>query len=203
MASSKFTTELLGAIDGGIHFAPEIALCFSEGRNDVLHRNSLADNHHVHITRRGFAASCQGAVNEGELNLASQGGETILQNLGHTEGFANEAVKLIEYRAHAVRLIIRLTTLHRSDENPGPSELLEVPLDGSRAKADDTDDLTLIEALAGMAKKEAQYTLPGGAEERSSDGVRQDGFHCTHIRYDRTRYGFVRQAGFSDTGGLL
>jgi hypothetical protein len=31
VASSKFTTELLGAIDGGIHLAPELALRFSEG----------------------------------------------------------------------------------------------------------------------------------------------------------------------------
>ena len=36
VASSKFTTELLGAIDRGIHLAPEIALCFGEGRNDIL-----------------------------------------------------------------------------------------------------------------------------------------------------------------------
>jgi len=78
VASSKFTTELLGAIDGGIHLAPELALCFGEGRNDILQRNSLAHDHHVDITCRGFAASCQGAVNEGELNLASQDRETIL-----------------------------------------------------------------------------------------------------------------------------
>jgi hypothetical protein len=39
--------------------------------------------------------------------------------------------------------------------------------------------------------------LPGGAKERRSDGIWQDGILCTHIRYDRTRYGFVRQAGDS------
>ena len=106
------------------------------------------------------------------MNLAGQGGETILQNLSDTEGLANEAVKLIEYRAHAVRLIIRLTALHRPDENSGPGELLEVPLHGSRAKAGDADNLTLIETLAGMAKKEAQHSLPGGTEEGCTDRVR-------------------------------
>jgi len=91
--------------------------------------------------------------------------------LSDAEGFANEAVKLIEYRARAVGLIIRLTAFHRSDENSGPGELLEVPLHGSRAEAGDADDLTLIEALARMAKKEAQYSLSGGAEEGCADGV--------------------------------
>jgi hypothetical protein len=78
VASSKFTTELLGAIDRGIHLAPELALCFSEGRNDILQRNALTNNHHVDVAYRRFAAGGQGAVNEGELNLAGQGGETIL-----------------------------------------------------------------------------------------------------------------------------
>jgi hypothetical protein len=81
-----------------------------------------------------------------------------------------------------------LTAFHRSDENSGPGELLEVPLHGSRAKAGDADDLTLIEALAGVTKKEAQYGLPGGAEEGCADG-------CTHFKYYNTHYGFVRQGG--------
>ena len=190
VASSKFTTELLGAIDGGIHLAPELALCFGEGRNDVLQRNALANNHHVDIACRGYAASCQGAVNEGALNPAGQGGETILQDLSDAEGFANEAVKLIEHRARAIGLIVRLTAFHRPDENSGAGELLEVPLHGSRAKADGADDLSLIEALTGMAKKQAQYSLPGGAEEGCADG-------CTHFKYDNTHFGFVRQADSS------
>jgi len=78
VASSKFTTELLGAIDGGIHLAPELALRLSEGRNDILQRNALANDHDVDIACRCFAAGDHGAVNEGELNLAVQGGETIL-----------------------------------------------------------------------------------------------------------------------------
>jgi hypothetical protein len=78
LASSKFTTELLGAIDRGIHLSPELTLCFSEGRNDILQRNALANNHHVDIACRSFAAGRQGAVNEGELNLGGQSGETIL-----------------------------------------------------------------------------------------------------------------------------
>jgi hypothetical protein len=110
--------------------------------------------------------------------------------LSDTEGFANEALKLIEYRARTVGLIIRLTAFHRPDENSGPGELLEIPLHGSRAKADDADDLTLIEALAGMAKKLPQHSLPGGAEEGRSDCVGQDAFACTHIRYYRTHFGF-------------
>jgi hypothetical protein len=52
-----------------------------------------------------------------------------------TEGLANEAVKLIEYRTRAVGLIIRLTAFHRPDENSGAGEMFEVPLHGSRAKA--------------------------------------------------------------------
>ena len=78
VASSKFTTELLRAIDGGIHLAPDLALRLSEGRNDILQGNSLANNHHIDIASGGFAAGGQGAVNERELNLAGQGGETIL-----------------------------------------------------------------------------------------------------------------------------
>ncbi len=169
MASSEFTTELLGAIDGGIHLAPKLPLCFSEGRNDILQRNALAHHYHINVACRRFAASRQRAINEGELNLAGQGDEAILQNLSDAEGFANEAVKLIEHRARAVGLIIRLTAFHRPDENSGPGELLEVPLHGSRAEAGDTDDLTLIESLAGMAKKQAQHGLPGGAEEGCTD----------------------------------
>ena len=57
VACSKFTAELLGAIDGGIHLAPELALCFREGRRDLLQRDALADNHHIDIACRGFAAA--------------------------------------------------------------------------------------------------------------------------------------------------
>ena len=78
VASSKFTTELLVAIDGGIYLAAELTLCFSEGQNDILQRNALANHHYVNIARHGFAAGRQRAVNEGDLNLAGQGGETIL-----------------------------------------------------------------------------------------------------------------------------
>jgi hypothetical protein len=45
--------------------------------------------------------------------------------------------------------------------------------------------------------------LPGGAEEGCADGVRQRGFRCTHIRYARTRHGFVRQADSSGADGGL
>ena len=117
--------------------------------------------------------------------------------MSNTEGFANEAVKLIEYRALTVRLIIRLTAFHRSDENSRAGELFEFPLHGSRAKADDADDLALIEALVGMAKKQPQHSLLGGAKQRRSDGVGRDGSLCTHIRYDCTLYGFVCRAGCS------
>jgi hypothetical protein len=76
--------------------------------------------------------------------------------LGNAEGFADQAVKLIEYGARAVNLIIGLATFQRTRENSSTGELREVPLYGAWAETDTADDLPLIETLVGMAKQQAQ-----------------------------------------------
>src|SRR5438270_204441 len=82
----KFTTELLGSINGGIHFSSEAALRLSEGRDDIVHRNPVSDDHDVHVAAAGFSAGCHGSVNEGKVNLGGQNSETAPQDLGNTEG---------------------------------------------------------------------------------------------------------------------
>ena len=49
----KFTTELRGPINGGVHLSCEVPLRLGEDRDDVIHRNLLADNHDVHVAAAG------------------------------------------------------------------------------------------------------------------------------------------------------
>jgi hypothetical protein len=68
LALCKFTTELLGSINGGVHFPSEISLRLAQCAGNIAHREMLANHHNVHIAARRFAASCHGAVNERNLN---------------------------------------------------------------------------------------------------------------------------------------
>jgi len=74
----KSTTKLLGSINGGVHLSSKVPLRPSEGRDNIIHRNPLSDNHDVHVAARGFSAGCDRAVNERELNLGGESSETAL-----------------------------------------------------------------------------------------------------------------------------
>ncbi len=149
----KFTTELRSPINGWIHFSREVALRIGERRDDVVHRNLLADNHDVDVAAAGFIAGCHRAVNERDLNSIGQSGETALQNLGHAEGLPYESVQLFEYRTSAVSLEIGLPAFHCAGKNPCTYKLLQFPLDGAGTKPDGADDLPLVEAPIGVAEK--------------------------------------------------
>lgn len=164
-----------------------------EDRDDVIHRNLLADNHDVHVAAAGFTAGCHGTVDERELNSVGQNGETALQNLGNAEGLPDKSVQFFEYRTRAVGLEIGLPAFHGTGQNPRTHELLQFALDGAGAKLDGTDNLPLVEAPIGVAKQKAQHGLTRGAEERRSDRIGSRAAAVTHIRYDSTLYGFNGQ----------
>ena len=78
LALCKFTTKLLGSINGGVHLSSKVPLRLSEGRDNIMHRNPLSDNHDVYVTARGFGAGCDRAVDERELDLGGESSETAL-----------------------------------------------------------------------------------------------------------------------------
>jgi hypothetical protein len=131
MALCKFTTELLGSINRGVHFPSEISLRLAQCAGNIAHREMLANHHNVHIAARRFAAGCHGAVNESKLNLGPQCGEAGLQHLGNTESLPDESAQFLEHRAVAVRLEIGLPAFHGASKDSGSDELLQLPLDGA------------------------------------------------------------------------
>ena len=189
----KFTTELSGPIDGRVHLSREIPLRLSEGRDDIMHRHLLSDNHDVYVAAAGFTTGCHRTVNERELNLGGENSETALQNLDNAEGLPDESVQFFEYRTRAVSLEIGLPAFYGAGENPCAYELLQFPLDSARAKPDGEDNLPLIEALIRVAKQKAQHRLARGAKERRSDGISNGAACITHYGYDSTLYGFICQ----------
>lgn len=94
-----------------------------------------------------------------------------MQNLGNAEGLPDESVQFFEYRTRAISLEIGLPAFYGTSQNPGPCELLKLPLDSTGTKLDRANDLPLIETLVGMAKQNAQHGLARGAKERRSNGI--------------------------------
>ena len=58
LALRQFTTKLLGPIDGGVHLSSKVPFRLGQGRDHIMHRNPLSDNHDVHVAACGFAAGC-------------------------------------------------------------------------------------------------------------------------------------------------
>jgi hypothetical protein len=172
LASCEFTTKFPGSIDRRIHLSSEVPLRFREGRKNLVHRNPLSDDHDVHIAACGFVAGYHRAIEEGELDPASQSRQAVPQNLSDTKALPDESSQFLEHRTLAARLKVGLPAFHCAGENPGGGELFQLSLHRPRPKAAQTDDLPLVETLVGVAEQQAQHSLPGGAEECRSDGIR-------------------------------
>lgn len=111
MAFSEFTTELPGAINRRIHLPPKLMLGFREGGYDVPQRDFLADHHNVDVACRSFASGGNRAIDEGQLNIAPQGDQAVVQNLSHAKRFADEPTKFLKDGALPVGLKIGLPAL--------------------------------------------------------------------------------------------
>ena len=72
MTAREFTTELVGAIDAGVHFSTQGSLSVAEGRHDVTEQNVIAYHQYVHVAFHRFTACGNRAVDEGEANPSNQ-----------------------------------------------------------------------------------------------------------------------------------
>jgi hypothetical protein len=88
-AFRKFTTELLRRVDGRVHFASKLALCFGDRGNDVRKREIVTGNHDVHIARRCLSSGCHRAEDEGDADATRNWGQGVLENLRNAEGLSN------------------------------------------------------------------------------------------------------------------
>lgn len=148
----KFTTELLGSIDGGVHLSSEFPLRLFECADDIVQRQSVADDHDVYIAAHGLPAGRHGAINERNPNAATHSGEAVLQHLGDTESLPDKSAQLLEHWAVAVGLKVGLPAFHLACEDSASGELFQFPLDSARAQAKRPDDLPLIETPVGLAE---------------------------------------------------
>lgn len=155
MAFSELTPKLARPINGRIDLPPELALSLSQGGNDVVQRDFLAHNHYVNVARRGFPSGGNRAINKSQLHLAPQSGQCLVQDFRRTEGFANKPAQLVEHGTIAARLKIRLPPFGRARENTGGNKLLELSLCRPGAKANQADNLPLVESLIGVAEQKA------------------------------------------------
>ncbi len=164
-----------------------------EGRHDILDRNPLADNHHIHVAAACLGAGRHGTANESELNLGTQPGETALQNPGNAERLADNPMHLLEYRTRSICLEIGLPAFHGARQNARADELLQFPLHGAGPQRYGTNDLPLVETPVRVAKQKPQHRLARGAKQRRSDGVARHAVVVTHLEYDSTLNGFMCQ----------
>ena len=152
----KFTTELLGAIDGGIHFPSKVPLRFAECAHNCVQREALANQHNVHVAARRFTAGRHGAIDKRQLDVAREPGETRLQHFGDTESLANQPAQFLEYRAVAVGLKVCLAAFHGTGDDSAGDQLFQVPLDRARPQSERADDLPLVEALVDATEQSAK-----------------------------------------------
>ena len=173
LALCQFTTELLGSINGGVHLPSKVPLRIGQGRDNILHRDPLPDDHDVHVAARGFTAGCHGAVDERQPGLDGQCGEAGPQRVGDAESLPDESMQFLEHRALAVGLKVGLPAFDAACEDSGADEPFQLPLDSPGAQSKRADNLPLIETPVGVAEQKAQHGLARGAKERRSDTVRR------------------------------
>ena len=148
----QFTTELLGSINGGVHLPSKAPLRVGQGRDNILHRDPLPDDHDVHVAARGFSARHDRAVNERELNLGGQSGKACPQRLGDAESLPDESMQFLEHRALAVGLKVGLPAFDAACEDSGADEPFQLPLDSPGAQSKRADNLPLIETPVSVPK---------------------------------------------------
>jgi len=131
LAFGKFTTELPGGVERRINLASYIALRVGDCRDNLREREVITNNEDVNITHGCLRPRRHRAEDEGHADPVCYGRQSLLEGLGYPEGFANDAVKLREYRTLAIRLEVNLTALDTSGENSGPRKAFQISLNGA------------------------------------------------------------------------
>jgi hypothetical protein len=167
----KFTTELLGSIDGWVHFSRQRSLNAGKRGGDVVQTDLLADDQDIDIADLGFDAGRDGTVHEGELNVGRQRRETALQEFGDTEGFPDQSAQFIEYRTPTVDLEVGLPAFHGAGQDPGMSQAFQFPLYGSGAEAERLNNLALVKSPVDTIEEQPQHCLTSGTKEGRTNGI--------------------------------
>ena len=96
----------------------------------------------------------------------------MAKNVGHSETLANKPTQFLKHGALFVRLKIRLAAFHGAGDDASSHQSLELTLCRAEAKADNMDDLSLVEPLLCVADKEAQHGLARSAEQSRTCVIR-------------------------------
>ena len=117
LAFGKFTTELPGGVERRVDLASELVLGLCDCRDDLRKREVVTNNQDIDITHGCLSSHRHRTEDEGHADAVRYRRQCLFECLGHPESFADDAVKLREYRTLAIRLEVNLTTLDTSGDN--------------------------------------------------------------------------------------
>jgi hypothetical protein len=195
MACGQFTTKLGGRIHRRIHLSSGGTLRVREGGDDIVERDTVADDHDVNITSAFLCAGGYRTVDKRGADCAGQRLQGAPQYLGHAERLANQRPEFREYRRVLVRLKVSLVPFDGPDDNPGSSKGGEFSLHRASTLTEHTNKLTLVESPFRVAEESSKHGLTRGAEERRSNRVRRRIEGRSHSGYYRTQSEVHGQAG--------
>ena len=163
------TTELVDRIHGGIDLAPELALRSRESTNDFRRRESVTNDEQIDVARRPFLAGRNRSKDESDrdpLSFRLQRGPKQIRN---SKRFANQTPQLSENGTVRIGLIVGLTALDRSNQNPSRRKIFQIPLDPTGAARQHSNDLTLVETPVNMREQQAKDRLPSRPKQDRTD----------------------------------
>lgn len=190
----KFTTELLGRIDGGVDFTAEVPLGLGDRCNYIVKEDVIANDEEIEVARRSFLSGRNRAKNEGDTHAVCDGHQSVFEHLSDSEGLPNQGAKLLKNRASAVCLKVNLATFDGPGQDAGPCQSCQIPLDRAGAQTDRLNDAPLVETLIGMAKEERQARAAASRREALRPGpegglaLRGIGRILTESRHRNLRY---------------
>jgi hypothetical protein len=85
--------------------------------------------------------------------VAGYRAQCLSQNFSDAESFPDDSTEFGKHGTPLVRLVVCLTSLDSPGENPSLAKIREFPLNRPGAKADQVDELPLVEALVGMRQQ--------------------------------------------------
>jgi hypothetical protein len=125
-------------------------LSASQRRHDVLER-WVTDDEQVDVARGFELTTGRGPEHERHEHALAEGCQRLTQQVGQSGRFGKQALKLRKDRRRLIGPEVDLPPLNGSKQQPGPRQLLQLPLRGAERSTRISDDLAKIEGLVGMA----------------------------------------------------
>jgi hypothetical protein len=164
MAPGQPSAEFSPRIYGRIDLAAQPLLDRADRGHD-LPETDITHHADVHVAALTLFPSGNGSVNERQLDPFGQRPQGLAQHLGDRRGLDHESLQFSEHRALPIGLEEHLVAARRSANDPGSSQMPQLPLGSAHARPRNPGNLAHVEGLVRPRKEQREHCSAGLAEQ--------------------------------------